>query len=193
MRARLVVVAFLATGCVRTHLQHDAPGNIDVRARPEHPESRVAEIPRDPGERMVVTSLGPYAGIGLAAGGDRDGQRSNSVGVEGSILYGVADHSHNEDDFFIYPLTGVGLNLGANLLTRERTGPSTTYAELQYHDTFVGVAGGWAWDPRLALSGPQATVFAGPLYLRSTTLLNAGTDVQIGLFFKLPAVWVWSR
>lgn len=193
MRAILVLFAVCATGCVRTHLQHDAPGNIDVRARPVSPESRIPETPRDPGERLLVTSVGPFAGIGLAAGGDRDGMRSNSVGVEGSVIYGTASHSHNEDDFFLYPETGVGLNLGANLVTREHTGPSTTYAELQYHDLFTGIAAGWAWDPRLALSGPQVTAFAGPLYLRSTTLLGAGTDVQIGLFFKLPAVWVWSR
>lgn len=186
---RAIAIGLLVStnACVRTHLQHDAPGHVDLKRPPENPEAPAAERPRDPGERLLVTSVGPFGGLGV----DQSAFAA-TFGAEASVHYGVTDRSHAEDDFIVYPTTAVGLNVGANLLTRGR-GPSRGYAEVQYSDLPFGIAGGWAWDPGLAKNGPQATAFAGPLYLRSTTLLGLSTDVEIGLVFKLPAVWVWSR
>jgi len=41
-------------------------------------------------------------------------------------------------------------------------------------------------------SGPQATLTVGPFYARSTTILSAGTAVEVGIVFKLPVV-VYQR
>jgi hypothetical protein len=191
-RAAWLFVA-LSTGCVHSHFQRDAPGHVDLSKPPTNPESRTVESPRDPGERMIVTSVGPFAGLGVDSG---DGSFASTLGAEASVHYGTTDSSHAEDDFLVYPQRAVGLNVGGNLLTRVNgngRGPSRGYAELQLFEIPFGIAGGWAWDPGLSKNGPQATAFMGPWYLRSTTLLGGSTDVELGIVIKLPAVWVWSR
>ena len=66
-RAAWLFVA-LSTGCVHSHFQRDAPGHVDLSKPPTNPESRTVESPRDPGEKMIVTSVGPFAGLGVESG-----------------------------------------------------------------------------------------------------------------------------
>ena len=67
------------------------------------------------------------------------------------------------------------------------------YAELQVANSLLySLAGGWAYDVDRKESGPQATLTVGPFYARSTTILSAGTAVEVGIVFKLPVV-VYQR
>ena len=187
-----VALLTLGSGCLHSHSPRNAPGHVDVHERPKELAREAPETPRDPGERMVAVTAGGYLGGGLALASPDVG--AYATGVEASVHYGENDRSHANDDFWIYPKSSVGLNVGMTLLDQRATKPGVGYAELQWaEDGMVGFAGGVAVDTRSGRRGPQFTGFVGPLYLRSTTLLSDGTDLEIGIMVKLPAVWVWSR
>jgi hypothetical protein len=204
-RAFLAGVAAASLGCGAVHLPHNAPGNIDV-ATPPLDLTRVAvERPADPGEYVLAWTTGALVGGGLStSSAGTAGVVSGSA--ETSLHLGVNRTSHRYDvselwplvngRFGEYPMTGWagGLNLGWTLGTAARPASSAGYAEAQltYAGT-LGMAAGWAWDPARTAHGPQITVNLGPLYLRSTTMLAAGTSIEAGLVLKIPAVWVWSR
>jgi hypothetical protein len=192
MRHWAILWVLSLASCAHFHGDHDAPGVVDPRA-PSPARPNLVEAPRDPGEQMIVLSPGPFLGGGATIGGPDGTRGSGSFGAEASVFLGRSDRSHAEDDYFLYPQRSFGANLGWTLLSSERAGPTTGYMEFQYADEAVGAAAGWAWDPHARSTGPQATVFAGPLYGRVTVLLDDRTTVEAGLLFKLPVVWVESR
>ena len=199
----LAFVTAASLGCGAAHLPHNAPGNIDVTAPPRDLTRIAVERPADPGEYVLGWTTGALVGGGLSTPGPR-GVFSGSA--ETSLHLGVNRTSHNHDTsqlwpfvgrgFGEYPMTGWagGFNLGWTLGTDNRPANSAGYAEAQLtYSGVLGVAAGWAWDPARAAHGPQITANLGPLYLRSTTMLEVGTSIEAGLVLKLPAVWVWSR
>ncbi|HJZ86209.1 MAG TPA: hypothetical protein VKN99_13610 [Polyangia bacterium] len=199
MRALAVVVpvllAAMAGGCVHWHLEHNAPGLIDVHKPPEHIAEPQPEDPEDPGERMLVLSGGGLVGGGWGAGGAAGNRSVASAGGEISLLVGSTPFSHREDNFFVYPLTALGLNLGWTLYDSDGTGLGPLYAELQLQDLphLTGLAAGWAVDPDDRVHGPQATGSFGPVYVRFNYLFDRGSALTVGLVIKAPLVWVWSR
>jgi hypothetical protein len=192
VKRSLFVLAVLCSGCVHVHRTRNAPGHVDIREPPAAIESVKVERPRDPGENMLALSPGPFVGGGGWAAGNRTGG-SYAVGTELSLLYGRSQRSHADDDFLVYPVDSVGVNAGATFASTEGVGLDRLYGELQLAQSLSGVAAGWAVERRTGASGPQITGFVGPLYVRSTTLLDQGTELTAGLVFKLPVVWVWSQ
>ncbi len=202
-RPLLAGLTAASLGCGAVHLPHNAPGNIVVEAPPRDLTRVAVERPADPGEYVLAWTTGVLVGGGLSTPGS-SGFFSGSA--ETSLHLGVNRTSHDYDSselwplvngrFGEYPMNGWagGLNLGWTLSTTSRPANSAGYAEAQL--TFsgaLGMAAGWAWDPARSAHGPQLTVNLGPIYLRSTTMLQAGTSIEAGLVLKLPAVWVWSR
>lgn len=199
----LGVLAAGSLGCGATHLPHNAPGNIDV-AKPPRDLSKIAvERPADPGEYVLGWTTGALVGGGLSVPGPH---AVFSGSGETSLHFGVNPHSHQFDTsqlwpivsgrFGEYPFQGWsgGLNLGWTLGTNTRPANSAGYAEAQLtYAGALGIAAGWALDPARSVNGPQITANLGPLYLRSTTMLDLGTSIEIGVVLKVPAVWVWSR
>lgn len=198
MNPRLLIVVLAAfvfgQGCIKHyHLEHNAPGIIEVEKPPARKIHQV-ERPRDPGERMVAVSFGGFAGAGLAAFGTPSGVRfAYGAGPELSVVYGENARSHAEDDFVIFPRPAYGLNLGWTMLSEVGTGLGPVYGELQYSDEVLGIAAGWAYDVNDHWHGPQLTSSLGPLYLRATYLTTNGFDVQLGLDLKASLLWIWSR
>ena len=204
----LAVLGAISLGCGATHLPHNAPGNIVV-ARPPLDLTKIAvERPDDPGEYVLAWTTGALVGGGVsAAAPSTSGSRAVFSGsAETSLHLGVSPRSHPFDTsalwpfvdsrFGEYPMNGWagGINLGWTLGTTSRPANSAGYAEAQLtYNGGLGVAAGWAWDPERAAHGPQITANLGPVYLRSTTMLSAGTSIEAGLVLKIPAVWVWSR
>lgn len=201
MRAlHLALAAALLAGCSHSHHPRNAPGNVDLLRRPESPRDNPSLPPSDPGEQSVITSIGPSGGL-VVASGQRDGDPKNAnatAGAELSLAYGQNRFSHHEDggglDSF-FPRWRVGLNLGLLAASRDESWGPRAYTEVQYSfvNGLLGLAGGWQsdFDRR---QGPQFTLNAGPLYLRSATHLDLGTDLELGLIFKLPVhAWVSSQ
>lgn len=190
-------------GCGAVHLPHNAPGNIVVAEPPKDVTHVGVERPADPGEYVLAWTTGALVGGGLSIPGPH-GVFTGSA--ETSLHLGVNTRSHDYDTsqlwplvsgrFGEYPMQGWagGLNLGWTLATATRPANSAGYAEAQLtYSGVVGLAAGWAWDPGRTAHGPQITLNLGPIYLRSTTMLDVGTSIEAGLVLKLPAVWVWSR
>jgi hypothetical protein len=184
-------LALLACACIHKHLERDAPGSVDVMTPPKDLARKQVELPDDPGERMVVASVGPFAGGGFAI--DPGGARGAwALGLEGSVFYGERDNSHMEDSFFTYPRESGGVNFGWHPLRARGSGLFAAYAEAQYGKDGLGVAAGWVTDGP-GLQGAQLTVFGGPVFARARVFPGLGADFQFGVFVKLPYVWVWSR
>ncbi len=192
--ALLLATAALA-GChaLVVHRPRNAPGRIDLHTPPAEPARERVERPRDPGERMLVLSTGGFGGGGYRGGGPLNGRGVYGAGVELSVLLGDSRHSHAGDDFFVYPMRSLGLNLGWTLAEREGGGVGPLYLELQASYALFGLGLGYAVDADDNLHGFQGTLFAGPLYARVSSLSGRGTDIQFGAIFKLPVLFVWSR
>lgn len=189
---RAAIAALTLVGCAHTDVVRTRPGNIDPRTPPKNVEVEAHERPDDPGEQMLAFSGGAFGGVGLSLDDPRSGS-AYAFGAEASLLYGSSAYSHPEDTFFLFPSPAYGLNAGYTLLNQDRARPSVGYLEAQYSSELLGGAAGWAWDPGRALHGPQATFFAGPLYARATHFLGDRTEITVGLFIKVPYVWVWAR
>jgi hypothetical protein len=196
MRRLLVLSAVLlaGSGCIKHyHLEHNAPGNVDVKDPPAR-KTRTLERPRDPGEHMAAVSFGGFAGGGVAAFGVPSGVRgAYGLGPELTFVYGAMKRSHSEDDFVIFPRPAYGLNLGWTMLSYSGTGLGPAYAELQYSDEVFGIGAGWAYDRNDNRNGPQVTTSLGPIYLRASYMGPNGVDLQLGLVIKAALLWVWSR
>jgi hypothetical protein len=197
------ILAGASLGCGATHLPHNAPGNIDVAKPPLDLAKERVERPADPGEYVLGWTTGALVGGGLSIPGPRG---VFSASAETSLHLGVNPSSHPFDTSQLWPIVGTrfgeypfrgwagGLNLGWTLGNTARPANSAGYAEAQLtYGGVLGMAAGWAWDPARIAHGPQITANLGPVYLRSTTMLDLGTSIEVGLVLKVPAVWVWSR
>ena len=192
MRHLALALLVPLAGCAHFHGDRNAPGLVEPRVPATTKPNRV-EAPRDPGEQMIVLAPGPFLGAGVTSGGGEGARLSGSVGVEASVFLGRDQRSHAEDDLVVYPGTSFGLNAGWTLLSGERAGPTIGYMEFQYESADAGAAAGWAWDPHVRSTGPQATLFAGPLYARGTVLLDGRATLELGLVVKFPVLWVESQ
>lgn len=194
-RALALLALSWLTGChaLVVHRPRNAPGHADLQAPPEALARETVERPRDPGERMLVLSAGGFGGGGYRGGGGLGGRGVYGAGVELSAFLGDSRRSHYGDDFFVYPMRAIGLNLGWTLAEREGTGVGPLYLELQASYAIFGLGLGYAVDADDDRHGFQGTLFAGPLYARLSSLAGRGTEIQFGAIFKLPVVFVWSR
>jgi hypothetical protein len=190
VRRALAVTVALA-GC-HVHRDTNAPGLSDVENPPADPAAaRVA--PGDPGEEMLAINPGVLAG-----GGGRTAAPHGfgEFGVEVSLVRGSSPTSHREDDFFVYPLRGVGAALGWSALELSDTDPAVgpLYGEAYAFRLPWGAGGGWAWNPATGDHGPQAFVSLAWVYLRGRYLVDDDSgELTIGFQGKIPIVWVWSR
>jgi len=192
-RVGVLLCAPLLGACWHTDVRRTWPGHVDVRTPPDKVVVDAVDGIKDPGEQYLVFSPGVFGGGGVAIDSSGAARAAASLGAEASVHYGTRHSSHAEDDFLFYPERAYGLNAGWTLVNQDRAGPSVGYLEAQFFDELYGVAAGWAWDPTRAQSGPQATLFAGPLYARVLHIAGDGTDVTFGLFVKVPYSWVWAR
>ncbi len=187
-RALLFAVALAA--CHR-HRDSNAPGNSDIEVPPA--DRTIARVePEDPGENMIAVNPGI-----LAAGGARkhSPHALGEFGPEISVVRGTSPVSHREDNFFIYPVAGVGAALGWSALRLSGgdadVGP--LYGEVYRVDTGFAAGGGWSWNPSDSDHGPQLFATFLGFYLRARYLFDAGGEITAGLQIKIPVVWVWSR
>lgn len=181
-----------SAACTHTDLSRNAPGHIQLKNLPKEPASSAAEIPDDPGERVLLLSYGVFAGGG-ARFEDRDVAGDFGIGPEVALDLGQRKHSHYEDDFFVLPDRSFGLRLGLNLLEHRLEPPGAAFGELSYTEELFRLSGGWAWDVDDARHGPQVTLAAGPLYLRASHALDLGTSVHGGLLIYGSHAWIWSQ
>lgn len=186
-----VFVALLAlcTGCAHTHLERNAPGVVDVQTRPRTANDR---IPQDPGESMLTMSYGGLGGGGVVV---HDGAEAyGELGVELSLLRGIREVSHYDDDFVITPDRAFGASVGWNGLTSQGEGVGPLYAEFALRAwMFAGMGLGWAWDVDDNQHGPQATLSLGPFYARVGHQFGQGTALSAGIVLKNQHSWIWSR
>lgn len=188
----LSILALPSLGCATQHLQKNAPGHVDLAARPVGLVRGETEQPRDPGERGLALLPGGYLAGGAAK--TDDGTRATAVsGLELSLQYGSRDTSHKQDGAFDAPPRRIGLNAGGDLFATHRRRPDRLYGELQYSEELTYLALGWAYSPLLERSGPQVTVGWTMFYARSSTMLGYGTDFTGGIVIKIPTVWTWSK
>ncbi len=193
---RLLPVLLLAlSACVHAHRPDNAPGNIDVHAPPRDIAAHEVEPPEDPGEQMMVYSLGAVGGGGVffPQAENEEVDATWTVGPEVSVGYGTRSRSHNEDDFFVFPERSYGGSIGWTALTRAGEGVGPIYGEAYFHETLLTVAGGWAWDPNDQTHGPQITLSTLLLFVRATHLFDLGTQAIIGIQLELPYQVVWSQ
>ncbi len=193
--ALILALSVLVSGCLtHTHLDRGRPGFADLDTPPAPHEPGRAAPQRDPGEHVVALMGGPTPSGGLAV---VDGAVRGSVvlGAELTANRGENPSSHNEDDFFLLPRAGYGASLGGALrIDSDDSLSGPLYAEAQIFDEVAGVAGGWSLDPILGQTGPQATVWWGPLFLRGAVYLNGTVLLTAGSQLKVPlGAWVWSR
>lgn len=180
-------------GCTVHHLEKNAPGHVDVRTPPAHPEQRAVEPPGDPGEQAVWLTYGALAGGGLGFPKSGSVVGSYGLGPELSVHVGGFETSHTYDGPPLLPERAIGMNVGWTALAHPGTGVGPVYGELQHTERPFHLAPGWAWDADDGRHGPQATLGIGPLYVRYTHLFDQGGALHLGLVFKGYDAWVWSR
>jgi hypothetical protein len=188
---RLAVLALTAPACVVLHSAHNAPGDIDVASPPRDLASRATEPPEDPGEWMLVGSVGPSAAGGMTWGGPSGTAAAGTAGAELTLQLGDQEHSH-PDDAFVYPQRSLGVNVGWIETLGDRN-TASLYLEAQAMYSLCGAAAGWQLGPDKSTRGPQLTAFAGPLYLRGDVGLDGTVTVQVGVMLKFVGVLVWSK
>ena len=192
----LAAAALMLCACpgARYHRDTNAPGIIDV-ATPPRPNDAPDEprLPDDPGERMFTVNPGVFSSAGALTA--KDDEFTSTLGVEVSLNWGENPRSHYKDGFFVYPLTGYGLSVGwAALQYRaEDADLGPLYVELGRFRAFTGASIGYAVNPSDFDSGPQASAWAGPFYVRVRYLIDGGTEFHGGAQIKVPFVWIWSR
>jgi hypothetical protein len=202
--ALLLAAACCAAGCM-TVRDRNAPGIVDVRKRPAHPESREPEVPGDPGTQMVRFAVRALAGGGLDLGGARAARGSYGAGFEANLSYG-RDRRTNADLLHRQFLTVLPDNLLSETAlgvtagwTPGLEGPQRAYVEAEYQGLGLpflrGISAGYVWEPSSAAhGGPQATLWFTVLYLRGSYLSGRGTSAQLGL--ELYSLWyasAWSK
>ena len=202
-----LLLALLLGGCL-IHGQRNAPGVVDVKQPPPPDKVHCNEplVPLDPGERYFTVSTGLAFAGGPSFARSGDVNATYALAVETSLHIGSRDTSHRDDSSMIplanekhWPQRSLALNLGWHLLERKGGGPGlgAGYAELQAFSIKMlasGIAAGWALDLADEVHGPQVTLFTlGFMYIRVRHLLDRGTDLLLGVQYKFPISYVWSR
>lgn len=198
MRWVLPILALLLSACGHTHLDRGAPGYTHLEHPPKlsdtnrGPGYRAPQ--RDPGEQMTALTGGftPHGGVSRLEGA----WGGHAVlGAELTLNLGENDYNHFDDDFFVLPMRGVGGSVGLGVhLAGDGIYGLPAYTELHLFEDFAGVAAGWAFDPVATATGPQATVWWGPMFLRGTVYLDGSFLLSFGSQMKLPLMtWVAAR
>lgn len=197
----IIALAVCASGC-RIHLEHNAPGNVDVLEPPAEPKVGEVEIPDDPGERFAYISAGPFAAGGVGVTDESGFTSAGEVGAEISLQLGERKKSHRKPTLFsplfvlIEPRQGV--NLGMVLIEPAADNPDEVelgpvYLEYQRAENLGGWSAGYAVDATDGSHGPMATVFFTGLYLRASYRFGRGPAVMLGVTYKFPVSLIWSR
>jgi hypothetical protein len=197
MKQTILILALAATtfsGCAaHKHMDRGRPGYTELE-KPPRAEPGFTAPQRDPGEEVMAVTGGftPNGGIEI-----RDGEVCGTAVVAGELTlnYGENTWSHNEDDFFLLPMMGRGASLGGGLrFLDDETLRAPVYVEAHVFDGPSGIAAGWAVDAATGETGPQATVWWGPMFLRGSIYLNGPVILTFGSQLKVPLhAWVWSR
>ena len=172
-----------------------APGIDDIEEPPSKPELEALEVPEDPGEHILRLSGGvsPAAGWHRAQGAE--GSESQWVFVaETSIGYGQKlDQLDCTPPIARYPSWLIDLNLAVTI--GEGHVPSTGTMSAELHGRFgpFGLGAGYAYNPALALGGPQFTALVSPLFVRVRHLQDHSVDVVIGVFIGYSVMLAWSK
>jgi hypothetical protein len=199
MKMRIfIVVIMLAShlGCTMVHLERNAPGIDEIEKPPEDIEFEALVTPQDPGEHYLLLSPGPFVGFGW--GVPREGASLTeqvAFGLDLTLDYGQLENSHKEDQYFIWSRWSVGMNFGLGGVLRQQTGAVLWYLEAQGRYSMFGLGAGYCGQdyPEDTYHGMQITLFAGPLFFRSSYLFRIGAEVLLGLAVKIPISFVWSR
>jgi hypothetical protein len=184
--------------CSHTHLRTNAPGHVDVATPPKEIERREVELPRDPGEHRLALSYGVLLGTASALREHAGDSTGGAASLELSVHYAQAKRSHYDDDLLwpAFPYGGFGINLGYEPLSPyvslDEAALKRFYVEAQYTHA-LWAAAGWRADFDRGRHGPQATLGAGPLYVRAVHLFDMGSQFEIGIVIKGYHAWVWSR
>lgn len=218
--SRVILMCLLTSlgACHVVHLREDAPGHVDVLSPPEDLETQATQVPDDPGEEVMMMTLGLSNASGALI--DRSGRPrvSYQLIIESSLAWYDMPESlvlRPEMDWVMpgevgkrLPKTSfMQLNFGFSPLEvtadGARLGP--VYAELQRtfilsHRLFAfntsAIAAGYVYHSALKSHGPQLTLsFLGNLIsLRGAYFLDRGAFLGGSLNVKIPAVmWVKSQ
>lgn len=218
-RVMLIHLLISLGACHVVHLRKDSPGNVDVLSPPEHLDVQATQVPDDPGEEVVMMTLGISNASGaLIERHGRPPRASYQLIIESSLAWYDVPESpvlRPEMDWMMpgevrERLPGTSftqLNLGFSPLevTKDGARLGPVYAELQR--TFISgqrlvalntsaIAAGYMYHSALKSHGPQLTVsFLGNvLSLRGAYFLDRGAFLGGSLNVKLPAVmWVKSQ
>lgn len=190
MKRAICIFVLCTPGCLHTDLERNAPGHTELR---ERPRSMADREPVAPAESAILVAGGGFVGGGSFSNGAGT-TAMVGLGPELSMFYGWTPRGHESNDLWYVPRTALGFNLGGNLLGTNPVGGRAAYAELEvrFFELF-GAAAGWNADFGDHVSGPQATLNAGPFYLRAAHQLDSGTFVSAGILLKLQHSWVWSH
>jgi hypothetical protein len=212
--SRVILVCLLTSlgACHVVHLRKDAPGDVDVLSPPEDLETQATQVPDDPGEEVVVMTLGLSNASGSLINRSGRPRVSYQLIIESSFAWYDVPESpvlRPEMDWMMPGEVGkrlpgssfTQLNLGLSPLevTRDGAHLGPVYAELQRtfilpHRLFAfhtsAIAAGYVYHSALKAHGPQLTVsFLGNLLsLRGAYFLDRGAFLGGSLNLKIPAV-----
>lgn len=199
-RAAAAAAVLLLCGCP-IHFRHNAPGHIAVHELPRDPAKRKVETPADPGETVMMITAGGFGG-----GGGRFFQAHESgvtgfgeFGLEAGVHWACEKESHQKPDLFPFlphpiPLRTRGVNAGASLVD-DGSGELVlhdVYAEYSERNTFWGWGAGYGVSPD-GTHGPHVQAYLTYAYVRGSWHIDRGGEVTVGMFFKLPQIFTWSR
>jgi hypothetical protein len=192
----------LAVGCAH-HFDRDdgAPGFVDLAQPPEHPAWSMTERAQAPQERLLVLTPALVGVLGLVPAGPHH-QAGGALGAEVALEWSRGTTYHREipdRDPDPVPMFGFGLAAGwMGFATSSGDGArlAPLYLEARGRPS-PGITAGLGWFERPfgdgGQRGPQLTVEAGPLLLRTGYVLGEGAVAQIGVDVWGSLTWVWTR
>jgi hypothetical protein len=197
----VAVVAASAGGCglfpifgKNFHLEHNAPGLVDVHAPPEGgaalKEGHV-ERPKDPGEHHLTVSPGVATGLHQSITDSSD-DVAFVIGPDVALHWSVNDWSHWQDNEGGWPIWSVGV-AGGWLFPVGKPNEHVVYTAAFARHLLGGGEVGYAWTPQdghgvhfgvdLLMFSFQANVYPAA---------DTATFMFLGMF-KYPLSFFWSQ
>jgi len=191
-RPVLAMVLVLSSGCIVHRLDRNALGHIDLRTPPAEPSQRAPLAPQDPGTQGLTILCSASASVGAALGNGHGASGAHELGLATTVLYGTSRVSGRPAPFPDWDRAG-GMSFG---WTAEADGrPARMWLEgvAAARSHVLRAGAGWAWRTRDGSGGPQASLHAGPLFLRGTFVRGEGTVLTLGVPLDASYTVAWSR